>query len=122
MKRSLRTDDSLYGPDPESQGPIPMAAKRFAIQIERRSSIRFPIRLPAELCLRQRRIVGTTVNISSGGILVACSDRELKKGRRVRVRLPDWPSPRTLVIYGSVVREGPGVVAVRKSRYSFIET
>jgi hypothetical protein len=92
---------------------------------ERRISRRFPIKLHAELHVGQKCIIGTTVNISSGGLLMTCSPDELKTRRRVRVRLPDWPSApqggkMTLILNGSIVRIAHGLVAVQRVSYEFV--
>jgi hypothetical protein len=91
---------------------------------ERRMSKRFPIELRAELQVGQTCIHGTTVNISSGGLLLTCSPGELKTRRRVMVRLPNWPSSPeggeiSLIVMGSIVRIGPRSVAVRRTKYEF---
>jgi hypothetical protein len=94
---------------------------------ERRAKRRFPIQLPAELCIREMRFRGTTVNISSGGLLIKCSHSSLKIGRRVTVRITNWPNSKgkqsdvTLVIEGAVVRDSTGFIAIRRTRYEFIE-
>lgn len=96
-----------------------------AVGLERRTTQRFPIRLPAELCILEMRIAGTTVNISSGGLLMKCSHGSFKIGRRVKVRV-NWPkssgkrSETVLVIEGSIVRDSTEHVAVRRIRYEFV--
>jgi hypothetical protein len=98
-----------------------------AVGSERRKTQRFPIELPAELCILEMRIPGTTVNISSGGLLMKCSHDSVKVGRRVKVRITNWPnssgknSEVVLVIDGAVVRDSTEYVAVRRSRYQFVE-
>ena len=95
--------------------------------LERRTRRRFPIELPAELCIRELRFRGTTVNISSGGLLMKCSHDSVKIGKRVNVRIKNWPDPSgkdsevVLLIEGTVVRNSMGYVAVRRNRYEFIE-
>jgi hypothetical protein len=94
---------------------------------DRRMTQRFPIELSAELCIRAIRIPGTTVNISSGGLLIKCSHDSLQIGRRVKVKVTNWPnssgtnSEIALVIDGAVVRDSNGYVAVRRTRYEFVE-
>ena len=98
-----------------------------AIGSERRTTQRYPIQLPAELCIREKRICGTTVNISSGGLLIKCSDDAFKIGGHVNVRITNWPnssrnnSEVVLMIEGAVVRNWTGYVAVRRMRYKFVE-
>jgi hypothetical protein len=109
-------------PDNKNSGFISKAAGS-----ERRTTQRFPIELPAELCILEMRIPGTTVNISSGGLLMKCSHDSVKVGRRVKVRITNWPnssgknSEVVLVIDGAVVRDSTEYVAVRRSRYQFVE-
>jgi hypothetical protein len=98
-----------------------------AVGSERRKTERFPIELPAELCILDMRIPGTTVNISSGGLLVKCSQDSVKVGARVQVRVTNWPNASrsnsvvVLVIEGAVVRDSPEYLAVRRIRYAFVE-
>lgn len=98
-----------------------------AIDSERRTTQRFPIELPADLCILEMRISGTTVNISSGGLLMKCSHGSFKMGRRVKVRITIWPnsggkhSQVILVIHGAVVRGARGHVAIRRTRHEFVE-
>jgi PilZ domain len=100
---------------------------RQVVGSERRTTKRFPLKLPAELCIREMCIRGTTVNISSGGLLMKCSHDSLKIGWRVKVRLTNWPNPSgkksqvTLIMDGAVVRDSPEYIAVRRIRYEFIE-
>jgi hypothetical protein len=93
---------------------------------DRRTTRRFPIELPAELCIRQMRFRGTTVNIGSGGLLMKCSYGSIKVGMHVKVRITNWPSPGgnnsyvALIIQGVVVRNPTGYLAVQKTRYEFV--
>ncbi len=93
---------------------------------ERRTFRRFPIELPGVVSTRKICIHGTTVNVSSGGLLMACSGCMLKVGEHVRVRLTNWPSARhdanlALIIAGVVVRSWDGYIAVRRKWYAFVE-
>lgn len=94
---------------------------------ERRASRRFPIELVAELTVGSARILGTTVNISSGGLLMTCSGAEFQVGTRVTVRVAGWPAKRrrnrkvALILQGRVVRSFADQVAVRRLRYEFFE-
>jgi PilZ domain-containing protein len=97
------------------------------VRSERRTTQRFPIQLPAELCIREMRFHGTTVNISSGGLLMKCSHDMLKVGKRVKVRITNWPSSNekrsdvTLIVEGAVLRDSSGYLAVRRTRYEFVD-
>jgi hypothetical protein len=98
-----------------------------AVGSERRKTQRFPIELPAELCILEMRIPGTTINISSGGLLMRCSHDSVRVGRRVQVRVTNWPNARrnnsvvVLVSEGAGVRDSPEYLAVRRIRYEFVE-
>ena len=108
-------DDAYYGPN------------RQAVGSERRTTKRFPLKLSAELCIREICIRGTTVNISSGGLLMKCSHDSVKIGWRVKVRLTNWPNPSgkssqvALIMDGAVVRDSPEYIAIRRIRYHFVE-
>jgi hypothetical protein len=92
---------------------------------ERRHSRRFPIELAAELHAGRDRISGRTANISSGGLLMICSHQQLEVGKRVKVRITNWPgAPRkktkvVLIVEGFIVRMSSTYVAVRRTRYEF---
>jgi hypothetical protein len=97
-----------------------------ATVVERRNSERFPIELRAELSIGQTCIIATTVNISSGGLLLTCDFDNFKTRRRVSVRLTNWPSVRgsgnvTLIVEGTIVRSGAGFVAISRNSYQFVE-
>jgi hypothetical protein len=97
-----------------------------ATAVERRNSERFPIELRAELSIGQTCIIATTVNISSGGLLLTCNFDNFKTRRRVSVRLTNWPSGRgsgsvTLIVEGTIVRSGAGFVAISRNSYQFVE-
>jgi PilZ domain len=97
-----------------------------ATTVERRNSERFPIELRAEISIGQTCIVATTVNISSGGLLLTCDFDDFKARRRVSVRLTNWPSARgsgsvTLIVEGTIVRSGAGFVAISRNSYQFVE-
>ena len=98
----------------------------------RRTSRRFPLKLSAVLHYRKEHIPGTTANISSGGLLMICSEDELeqtgvKVGARVKVRITGWPTVRRnntnlgLLVEAIVLRKRAGYVAVRRIRYEFVE-
>lgn len=92
---------------------------------ERRASVRFPLKLTAQAYAGDVRFEGTTVNISSGGLLLT-SDQEIPAGTSLTVRL-NWPIARrtksvALVVKGAVVRCEPGCVAIQREHYRFVET
>ena len=115
-------DTDAYLTDDENIGFTPRVVGR-----ERRTKRRFPIELPAELCVRGMHFRGITVNISSGGLLMKCRHDSVKIGKHVKVRITNWPnssgknSEVVLVIEGAVVRASVGYVAVRRTRHEFIE-
>ena len=82
--------------------------------------------LPCEISTPKTLIHGTTVNVSSGGLLIYCSEDGLKVGEHVKVRLTSWPGVRqdsnlALVVEGVIVRSWAGYIAVRKKRYEFTQ-
>jgi hypothetical protein len=95
--------------------------------LDRRDSKRYPIALPAELWAGQLHILGETVNISSRGLMMACSSDAVRIGTPVRVRIMNWPRPRranrslVLTVEGPIVRSGRGQIAVQRIRYRFSE-
>lgn len=96
------------------------------VKPDRRTSRRFPIVLPGEVSTRKTSMHGTTVNVSSGGLLIYCSEGTLKVGEHVKVRLTSWPGARhdsnlALVVEGVIVRSWAGYLAVRKKRYEFTQ-
>jgi hypothetical protein len=91
---------------------------------ERRSRIRFLIVLKAAYAVPKRPAiagVGTTVNISSQGVLLT-ADHEIPCGTVLKLRI-DWPvhlnqvRPLSLHVGGTVVRSGQGQVAVLIRKY-----
>src|SRR5579871_3888492 len=94
---------------------------------ERRSKRRYPL----QLNLRYRSIssrmqiagAGRTVNVSSGGLLIA-SPHNLAEGNRLHVTV-EWPwlldqaTPLQLVAEGRVVRTGESEFAVAFVRHQF---
>jgi hypothetical protein len=95
--------------------------------VEHRSKVRFPLELPVRYRSLGRRHPfagnGWVVNISSGGVLVACQ-HEIRAGTLVDLSV-DWPSPLDgriplrLVIAGKVVRSGASSFAVVSTGYQF---
>jgi hypothetical protein len=95
--------------------------------IERRSRLRFPF----ELRVRFRTVggnypvagMGWVVNMSSGGLLVACQ-HQVSAGTQMGLNI-DWPTrldgrvPLQLVAVGTVVRCEPFSFAVGLERYHF---
>lgn len=108
--------------DNDDSGFIPIA-----VGSDRRTTRRFPIELPAELCIREMRFRGTTVNIGSGGLLMKCSHGSIKVGIHVKVRITNWPSSGgnnsgvALIIEGAVVRNSTGYLAVQRTRHAFVD-
>ena len=98
-----------------------------AVGSDRRTTRRFPIELPAELYISETCFRGTTVNISSGGLLIKCFHDSVKVGKRVKVRITNWPNSKgqnsdvALIMQGNVVRDSTGYLAVRRTRYEFVE-
>ena len=95
---------------------------------EHRQYPRYPIELAAEFTLptsgeTARRRVGTTLDISSGGLLLACNNN-LLAGSEIEVSI-QWPflldgvRPLKLLITGYIVRANPMVVAVKFRSYEF---
>jgi hypothetical protein len=92
---------------------------------DRRTSFRFPLESPAELRTKKKVIRGTTLNISSGGLLMSCSDGELTIGTRVKVNVhvATWLDASTkehellLIVEGAIVRKSAGYVAVQRKHY-----
>jgi hypothetical protein len=100
------------------------------ISFERRERIRLPLELKARCALMAGRItesVGTTVNISSRGALVAFP-QPIPRGTQLDIRL-EWPigpgTPphrprRALEICGTVVRSEGKQVAVKFEKHAFV--
>lgn len=95
---------------------------------EHRWHPRYPIVLDADFTLptrgeTARREVGTILNISSGGLLLACNNN-LLPGRQIEISI-QWPvllggvRPLKLRITGHIVRANHMVVGVRIGRYEF---
>jgi hypothetical protein len=104
---------------------------KFAIENveqERRSKNRYPVKLN----VRYRTIasgsalvgIGRTLNVSSGGFLIASEQEFVHQGSRLRVHL-DWPTrlhgttPLQLIAVCQVVRSQKSEFAVRMERYQF---
>lgn len=90
---------------------------------ERRRHQRFPINVGSRYLLDGTRGHATTVNISSGGVLLATKEI-LPVGRAVQVWI-DWPAllddrcPLRLVITGRILRSTHRGTVVAITRYSF---
>lgn len=103
---------------------------RPPVSIERRSGVRFPLdlRIRYRTCGRGCLPAGTgwVVNISSGGVLVACPDR-VNAGTRLELNI-EWPSlldgrvPLQLVTLGRVLRSDSSGFAILLKRYEFRTT
>jgi hypothetical protein len=103
-----------------------MQSSRPFDEPERREKIRFPIELGARYAVKGRQQIegtGTTVNISSCGVLMT-SECEVAPGTAIRVVI-EWPTvirnicPLALHIRGTVVRSDRGLVAVQFSTHEF---
>jgi len=95
---------------------------------ERRSKARFPLRLT----VRYRIVsggpaligVGRTVNMSSGGLLIASEETEVPTGARLQLTV-DWPfllhgiTPLQLIVACRVTRCEPEEFAVKLDQYLF---
>jgi len=90
---------------------------------ERRRHQRFPINVSSRYLLDEARGYATTVNISSGGVLLDTKEI-LPVGRQVQLWI-DWPAlldarcPLRLVIHGRIVRSTYRGTVVGITRYSF---
>jgi hypothetical protein len=90
--------------------------------MERRSSMRFPMELDADISTSGDRFRGRTINISSGGLLVSCGDN-IEVGTLVTIRI-GWPMPQrnkrvTLVVHGEIIRREMSRIAIRQQRHEF---
>jgi hypothetical protein len=95
--------------------------------IERRARVRYPVQLNVRYRTTDSRHnvsgVGMTLNMSSGGLLVACQ-HELTLGARIEAQL-DWPTlldsriPLQRVTVGRVVRSYSSTFALEFSQYEF---
>jgi len=95
---------------------------------ERRGNSRFPVQEQIRYKILHSKTLehsggGTTLNISSGGILFTTDDH-LPMGRMVELSV-NWPArlggycPLKFVVVGRVVRSGEGKAAVRIQKYEF---
>jgi len=112
-------------------GPCPKEASVQAIDrtipLERRSKIRYPVSLNVKYRTvgRSDRIsgVGRTLNMSSGGLLIA-ADQRTEVGAKVELNV-EWPSlldgmiPLQLVAIGRVVRCLESGFALAFTQYQF---
>jgi hypothetical protein len=97
------------------------------VPIDRRSKVRFPLELPVRYRTLGREGpfagVGSVVNLSSGGVLVA-HQHEIRAGARMELNI-EWPFllngqvPLQLVLLGRVVRCETSSFAVELGRYHF---
>jgi hypothetical protein len=96
--------------------------------VERRSDRRYDLSLELRWKLiRRRRVLatgtGTTVDLSSGGILFQ-TDRPVPNGGNLEISI-SWPArlhnvaPMQLVVSGRVVRGGGGKTAIRMIQHEF---
>lgn len=93
---------------------------------ERRASTRFPLQLLVDYGARPTSDVGTTVNISSGGVLFTARD-ELAVGTQLELNLA-WPvllggsTALQLRMWGRIVRASGHQAALRVARSEFRTT
>ena len=93
------------------------------VPYERRQHQRFPITAQSQYILGGNREPATTVDISSGGVLLK-TEKILPVGKQLQV-LIDWPAlldqrcPLRLVITGKVLRSDPTGTAIGIIRYDF---
>jgi|SRR5579871_7057590 len=97
-------------------------------ETERRGKLRFPLELEVSYCSagKQPRSqgLGSTVNVSSTGLLIRCGDHAVRRGECLKVSI-DWPwmldqmIPLRLIAIGSVVRTHPETFALVLKRYQF---
>ena len=97
-------------------------------EIDRRSKARFPIELDVNFCSSEKpprsEGQGSTVNMSSTGLLVRAAEHKLMPGDSLKISI-DWPwmldqvTPLRLVAIASVVRTQPQGFALRLKRYQF---
>jgi hypothetical protein len=91
--------------------------------LERRQHRRYPIIAQADYLLPENRGQATTVDMSSGGVLLKTKAR-LPFGHSIQI-LIDWPAlleqryPLRLVIFGHVLRSNATEAVVTIQRYEF---
>jgi len=108
-----------------------MPASQAATEVrapDRRSKARYPV----ELNVRYRSLIngpalagiGHTLNVSSGGLLIATDQQIVHDGSRLQVSL-EWPclldgtTPLQLIVACRVIRCHPAAFAVRLEHYQF---
>lgn len=111
----------------DRKGDQLLEASTRMILVERRSRVRFPVELTVRYRSMGRRStvlgMGRTLNMSSGGLLIAC-EHELRTGVRLELNI-EWPSlldgsiPLQLVATGKVVRSAGSGFAVAFASYQF---
>jgi hypothetical protein len=105
--------------------------KRMEITHDSAAERRLKVRFPVQLSLRYRTLsgprssgVGQTINISSGGLLIAAEEPLALAGRQLQIVI-DWPLllhgmiPRQLSATCQVVRCQDAWFAVKLVRYQF---
>jgi len=106
-----------------------MTAPRLEVQVtERRAHPRYPVRFPVRYLIRSGKLAsvsgeGTTINISSTGMLFR-STKRLGHAERV-VATVEWPStadgkPVILLFHGHVVWMKGSQIAMNISHYGFL--
>jgi hypothetical protein len=106
-----------------------MQLESTELRLDRRSRARFPLRLTVRYrSLSSRTLLvgaGRTVNMSSGGLLIASEEEALvSEGSRLQL-VVDWPfllhgiTPLQLVVFCRVTRRLPEEFAVKLDQYQF---
>jgi|HubBroStandDraft_4_1064222.scaffolds.fasta_scaffold323538_2 hypothetical protein len=98
------------------------------LPLERRSKNRYPVELNVRYCTLSIGPapvgIGRTLNVSSGGLLIASEQQLVHAGSRLQVRL-EWPlllhgtTPLQLIAVCRVIRCQPAGFAVQLERYQF---
>jgi PilZ domain len=114
--------------DPDVKKRIHLLGTESSPLIERRSKVRYPLRLGVKYRTLSEGPslvgVGRTINMSSCGLLIASNQPSITVGSRLRVTL-EWPSllhgitPLQLVVYCRVIRSVPAEFAVALEDYQF---
>ena len=97
-------------------------------EIDRRAKARFPLELDVSFCSSGKpprtQGLGSTINMSSTGLLIRAEDHNLLPGDLLKVSI-EWPwmldrvTPLRLVAIGSVVRASRETFALRVKHYQF---
>jgi hypothetical protein len=116
------TPSNLFQADASPIAPEPSPGRSTNHLADRRSTVRFPLEMQAEVSAGDLRFSGKTANISSGGLLVSC-DSQVEVSTLVTVRL-DWPiqqrkKPVFLIVHGEIIRRDSNCLAIIRRRHEF---